>query len=77
MTDAAGNLLAALSPNQFDQSVLRFEDEERFNWHYVPRVRRGLRFKDMTAAQKHLAQALLSGPGRAVHQAATIEPRRV
>ncbi len=60
MTNAAGNLLAALSPDQLDRTVLRFEDEERFNWHYVPRVRRGLPFKDMTAAQKHLAQALLS-----------------
>ena len=36
-----------------------FEDEERFNWHFVPRERNGLSFNDMNDKQRAAAHALL------------------
>lgn len=60
MSDAANAFLSALSPEQRARAVLRFEDDERQNWHFVPRDRKGLPLLDMSATQKHLAAALLS-----------------
>jgi len=60
MSEAARAFLASLSPEERARTAFQFSDEERFNWHYIPRVRKGLPFKDMNSAQKHLAHALLS-----------------
>ncbi len=60
MVEAAGNFLAALNAEQKSKAVLPFDIEERMNWHYIPRARKGLPFKEMTAAQQQLAHALLS-----------------
>jgi hypothetical protein len=60
MSDAAKNFLASLTPEQTAKATFQFKDEERFNWHFIPRERKGLPLKEMTAPQKHLAQALLS-----------------
>ncbi len=60
MAQAALNFLAALSPEQQARATFAFEDEERFDWHFIPRPRKGLSFGDMTPTQRHLAQALLS-----------------
>ena len=60
MADAAKAFLASLTAEQRAKAVFRFEDEERYNWHYIPRARKGLPLKEMTPAQHHLAHALLS-----------------
>ncbi|MCS6952537.1 MAG: DUF3500 domain-containing protein [Bryobacteraceae bacterium] len=60
MAQAASNFLASLTPEQRLRSTFAFEDEERFNWHFVPRPRKGLSLQEMTPTQKHLAYALLS-----------------
>src|SRR5579864_1665871 len=60
MADAAKAFLASLDPEQRARATFQFQDEERFDWHYIPKERKGLPLKDMTAAQKHLAHALLS-----------------
>ncbi len=60
MTSAAQALLASLTPEQISKTTFKFEDEERFNWHFIPKPRKGLPLREMTAPQKHLAQALLS-----------------
>jgi len=60
MSEAARAFLASLSPEERARATFQFADEERFNWHYIPKVRKGLPFKDMNSAQKHLAHALLS-----------------
>jgi hypothetical protein len=38
---------------------LPFEGDERRNWHYVPRSRRGVALRDMTPAQRDAATALV------------------
>ncbi len=60
MVEAASHWLAALAPAQRAQATFDLADAERTNWHYVPRARKGLPFKEMTPAQHKLAHALLS-----------------
>lgn len=35
-------LLASFSQEQTDQAVYAFDNDERFNWHYVPKQRNGI-----------------------------------
>jgi len=60
MTAAANNFLAALATEQAAKATYALTDNERFNWHFIPRERKGLPLKEMTPEQKHLAHALLS-----------------
>lgn len=60
MAAAAKNFLMALAPEQREKARFEFEDGERKNWHYIPRVRKGLPMKEMTQEQRLLAQALLA-----------------
>ena len=60
MADAAKKFLASLNPEQRAQALFPFRDEQRFDWHFVPKPRKGLPFKEMTEAQSTLAQALLA-----------------
>lgn len=61
MLGAALAFLAALAPEQREKALLSFDDQdERLNWNYTPVPRRGLPFKEMAPAQRHLAHALLS-----------------
>src|SRR5882724_5058108 len=60
MVAAAKNLLATLTTEQAAKATYPLNDNERFNWHFIPRERKGLPLKEMTPEQKHLAHALLS-----------------
>ena len=60
MTAAANNFLAALSTEQAAKASYSLNDNERFNWHFIPRERKGLPLKEMMPEQKHLAHGLLS-----------------
>lgn len=60
MAQAAANFLASLTPEQQARTTFSFGDEERYNWHFVPRPRKGLSLQEMTPTQKHLAYALLA-----------------
>jgi hypothetical protein len=72
MAIAAQHLLATLSPEQKAKAQFQMTDEERKNWHFIPRVRKGLPLKEMNQGQRLLAQALLAtglspqGYGKAV-----------
>jgi hypothetical protein len=59
MAEAAQRFLAALEPPQRDQAQFEFPDPERRNWHYVPRQRAGVPWKDLSLGQQQLAHALL------------------
>ena len=59
MTAAAERLLASLSPEQKARLNQNFETLERFNWHYIPRMRKGLSLRELPANQKKLALDLL------------------
>ncbi len=67
MARAALAFLAALSEEGRRCAVFAFADRERVNWHYVPRGREGVPFKDMPAAARaathELMKASLSAAG--------------
>ena len=60
MARVATNLWAALSEEQRAAAAFGFDDEERHNWHFVPRERKGIPWAQMNTTQQHLAHALLS-----------------
>lgn len=57
--DAAQMFLTSLSPEQRKKATYPFGDEERFNWHFVPRTRNGLPLKQMNPDQRKAAMAVL------------------
>jgi hypothetical protein len=56
---AAAAFLASLDEAQRGRSSFAFADEERFNWHFIPRERKGIAVRDLSEAQKKLLDALL------------------
>ena len=60
MTAAAVNFLSALTPEQKTKATFDFAGDERKNWHFIPRPRKGLPIKEMTQEQRLLAHALLA-----------------
>ena len=60
MAKAAKALMAAVGEGPaLTKLVWKFDDEERFNWHFIPRERKGLPLKEMTEPQRQAAMALL------------------
>jgi len=51
--------LNELEPELKSKANFPFDSEERFNWHYVPRRRKGVSFKDMNDRQRAAAHTLL------------------
>jgi hypothetical protein len=60
MVAAAAGFWKSLTPEQQAKAHFEFKDEERLNWHFIPRDRKGLPLKEMTADQKKLGVALLA-----------------
>lgn len=55
----AGKFLSSLNAKLRQKAQYPFEDDERFNWHYIPRSRKGISFHDMDAMQRQAAMELL------------------
>src|SRR5215831_4875707 len=60
MSAAATRFLAALRPEQRKQAQLELQEKERSNWHFIPRSRKGLPFKNMAQEQRQLAERLIA-----------------
>lgn len=69
VADTAKQFLVSLTPEQLAKTQLKFEDDDRFHWHYIPdrdfaqrekTPRKGIMFREMAPYQKHLAHALLA-----------------
>lgn len=59
MSRAGSAFLAALTAEQREAATYPLTDKERENWNFVPTKRNGLPLKQMSAAQRDLALALL------------------
>lgn len=55
MADGANKFLAALNPEQKAKAVFGFGDEQRFDFHFIPRDRKGVPLKDLDERQRKLA----------------------
>src|SRR5713226_5165065 len=60
METAAKNFLNSLNPEQRAKATYKFDDDQRFDWHFIPKPRKGLPLREMTSYQSKLAHALLS-----------------
>ncbi len=59
MAEAAQAFLDSLTPEQRSAATFAFNSDDRFDWHYIPRERKGVSLRAMTAAQKKAALALV------------------
>ncbi|HSJ06233.1 MAG TPA: DUF3500 domain-containing protein [Longimicrobiales bacterium] len=59
MSKAAEAFLASLSADQRAAARFSFGDDERLNWHFIPRERRGLPIRDMDEGQRERVRVLL------------------
>jgi hypothetical protein len=60
MQGAAVAFVNSMPSEARSKATFALEDEQRFDWHYIPRPRKGVPFKDLDQAQRQLANALLS-----------------
>lgn len=73
MAFAAQGFLLSLKPEQAEKVSFKLKDDERQNWHFIPKARKGLPIKEMTEKQRQLAMKLLKsglsdrGYGRATN----------
>ncbi len=59
-TAAAKRFIDLLSPEQQKLALFTAEDAERFNWHYIPRARKGVPYRQLDEQQTVAGDALLS-----------------
>src|SRR5687768_29622 len=60
MAAAGQAFLASLTPEQQKKASFELKDDERENWHFIPKERKGLPLKELQPQQLHLAHAFLS-----------------
>jgi len=59
MTTAAAAFLDSLTAEQATAVRFPFDGEDRFDWHFIPRARKGVSLKAMTASQRAAGLDLL------------------
>ncbi|MEL6256161.1 MAG: DUF3500 domain-containing protein [Bacteroidota bacterium] len=59
MQMAAIDLLSSMSEEQKQYASFSFEVEERFNWHFTPKERKGLQFARLDQSQREKLSALM------------------
>jgi hypothetical protein len=59
MAKATAQFLQSLRPEQRALALLSFVDSQREDWHYIPKPRKGIPYKQLGEAQTQRAHALL------------------
>ena len=59
MAAAANEFLKTLSAKQKNKIQFDFDENERYNWHYVPKSRKGVPLKELSESQQKAAMDLL------------------
>lgn len=59
LSETAAVFLNTLSDAQREKALFPFDSAERFNWHFVPRERKGIPVKELDTVQLRAAFALL------------------
>ena len=59
IAEAATRWLTSLDDGQRQKVLIAFESDSRLDWHYIPRSRSGIAWKEMSAAQREATLRLL------------------
>ena len=59
MTTAAEVFVRMLDDDRKAEALFKMDDDHRFDWHYIPKARKGLSLKKMTSEQRIAAHELL------------------
>ena len=59
MVAAANKFLGSLDAVQKAKATFELKSDERLNWHFIPKARKGLPIKEMSGPQREMALALL------------------
>ncbi len=59
MISAAERFLDTLNEEQKDRATFDYDSDERLNWHFIPRERKGLPLKDLEGEPRKAAEQLL------------------
>lgn len=59
MSAKAQKFLQILSTQQKQKAQFSFEEDERYNWHYIPKERQGITLNELNAKQQNAAFELL------------------
>ena len=59
MSTAANAFLNTLTATEYETVMFPFDGEDRFDWHFIPRERKGLALKSMTDSQQEAALNLV------------------
>lgn len=59
MVASANAFLDSLAPDQRSKCTFAFQDEQRFDWHVIPRSRKGIPLKELDVKQRQLAHDFL------------------
>jgi hypothetical protein len=59
MSEVVGAFLKTLSADQKKVAQVSFKDSARYDWHYIPRERKGLSMKNMSQEQRTAAMTLV------------------
>lgn len=59
MSGAANKFLETLSALQKTKTQFSFDEQERYNWHYIPKNRKGIALNDLNDSQQKAAMSLL------------------
>ena len=72
MAEGANKFVASLTPEQKAKALFKFDDEQRFDWYFVPRDRKGIPLKELNEQQRKLAMDFMkTGLGAAGYLKAT------
>jgi Protein of unknown function (DUF3500) len=59
MSVAATEFLQSLSSKQRSMTQFKFDEDERYNWHYIPKVRKGIALKELSSTQRNAVMNML------------------
>ena len=57
--NAVNSFIDSLSKESKMLAIIDFDSRERFNWHYIPKARKGLSILDMAEQEKSNAKKIL------------------
>ena len=59
MSVATNEFLNTLSAQQKEEAQFRFDEDERYNWHYIPKTRKGIALKDLNMTERNAVMSML------------------